>query len=79
MKKKVSIVICTFNEEKTIENVVRKCREYNPESEIIVVDDGSKDKTEAVLKNLNMEISFKNICLPETVKWKDGFFNGNVG
>ena len=64
MKKKVSIVICTFNEEKTIENVVRKCREYNPESEVIVVDDGSKDKTEEILKNLNNEIPFKNICLP---------------
>ena len=65
MKKKVSIVICTFNEEKTIENVVRKCREYNLESEIVVVDDGSKDKTEKILKNLNKEISFKSICLPE--------------
>ena len=64
MKKKVSIIICAFNEEKTIENVVRKCREYNPESEIIVVDDGSEDKTEEILKNLNKEISFKNICLP---------------
>ncbi len=65
MKKKVSIVICSFNEEKTIENVVRKCREYNPESEIIVVDDGSADRTEEILKNLNNEISFKNIWLPE--------------
>ncbi|MCK4663148.1 MAG: glycosyltransferase family 2 protein [Bacteroidales bacterium] len=65
MKKKVSIIICAYNEEKTIENVVRKCREYNPESEIIVVDDGSEDKTEEILKNLNKEISFKNICLPE--------------
>ncbi len=65
MKKKVSIIICTFNEEKTIENVVRKCREYNPESEIIVVDDGSKDKTEEILKNLNKEISFNYICLSE--------------
>ncbi len=65
MKKKVSIVICTFNEEKTIENVVRKCREYNPESEVIVVDDGSKDKTEEILMDLNKEISFKNISLSE--------------
>ena len=63
MKKKVSIVICTFNEEKTIEYVVRKCREYNPESEIVVVDDGSVDKTEEILKSLNKKISFKNICL----------------
>jgi glycosyltransferase involved in cell wall biosynthesis len=65
MKKKVSIIICAYNEDKTIENVVRKCREYNQESEIIVVDDGSADKTEEILKNLNKEISFKNICLPE--------------
>ena len=65
MKKKVSIIICTFNEEKTIENVVRKCREYNPESEIIVVDDGSVDNTEEILKHLNKEISFRNICFPE--------------
>lgn len=65
MKKKVSIVICTFNEEKTIEYVVRKCREYNPESEIVVVDDGSIDKTEEILKGLNKKIPFKNICLPK--------------
>ena len=65
MKKKVSIIICAYNEEKTIENVVRKCRDYNPESEIVVVDDGSADKTEEILKNLNKEISFTNICLPE--------------
>jgi len=65
MKKKVSIVICSFNEEKTIENVVRKCCEYNPESEVIVVDDGSEDKTREILKNLSREIPFINISLPE--------------
>ena len=42
MEKKASIIICAYNEENTIENVVRKCREFNPTSEIIIVDDGSK-------------------------------------
>jgi glycosyltransferase involved in cell wall biosynthesis len=63
--KKVSIIICTYNEERTIENVIKKCYEYNPKSEIIVVDDGSKDNTKEILKNLKKEISFKYICVSE--------------
>ncbi len=65
MKEKVSIIICAYNEEETIEEVVRKCHEYNSKSEIIVVDDGSSDKTQDILNNLNKEIGFKNIRLPE--------------
>jgi len=65
MKNKVSIVICAYNEESTIENVVRKCREFNPESELIVVDDGSKDKTEKILRDIEKELNIKNIHLPE--------------
>ncbi|MCB2196697.1 MAG: glycosyltransferase family 2 protein [Bacteroidetes bacterium] len=65
MKEKVSIIICAYNEEETIEEVVRKCHEYNSKSEIIVVDDGSSDKTQDILSNLNKEIDFKNIRLPE--------------
>ncbi len=65
MKDKVSIVICAYNEETTIENVVRKCREFNPESEIIVVDDGSEDKTGQILVNIEQELNIKNIRLPE--------------
>jgi len=65
MKKKVSIIICAYNEEATIENVVQKCRKYNKESEIIVVDDGSTDKTVDYLKNLEKKLALKLILLPE--------------
>jgi len=65
MKNKVSIVICAYNEESTIENVVRKCREFNPESEIIVVDDGSEDKTETILNGVENELNLKYVRLPE--------------
>lgn len=52
MKNNVSIIICSFNEEKTIEYVVSSCCKYNKESEIIVVDDGSTDNTENILVEL---------------------------
>ncbi len=65
MKAKTSIIICAYNEEPTIKNVVSKCREYNPESEIIVVDDGSEDDTQKILEALNKEIDFRYIRLDE--------------
>jgi len=61
----LTIIICTFNEEKTICDVVIACRLYNERSEIIVVDDGSQDSTELILRNLNKTIRFNYIKLPE--------------
>jgi glycosyltransferase involved in cell wall biosynthesis len=65
MKEKVSIIICAYNEEETLENVVRKCCEYNPESEVIIVDDGSEDATPDIMKKLEKEYDLRNIRLPE--------------
>lgn len=65
MKERTSIVICTYNEQETIENVVRKCATYNPESELIVVDDGSQDETPNILSKIASEHSFFNIRLEE--------------
>jgi len=61
----LTIIICSFNEEKTICDVVKACRLYNEGCEIIVVDDGSKDNTEQLLLNLNKLIEFNYIKLPE--------------
>ena len=61
----LTIIICTFNEEKTICDVVKACRLYNERSEIIVVDDGSQDNTEPLLRNLNKTIRFNYIKLDE--------------
>ncbi len=56
---KASIIICTYNEEKTIADVVMACCKLNPDCEIIVVDDGSTDKTENILNELSKEYSFR--------------------
>ncbi len=65
MKENVSIIICAYNEEKTLENVVRKCREYNQGSEIRVVDDGSEDNTRNIMNEIKEELNIKYILLPQ--------------
>jgi len=52
---KLSILIPVYNEEKTIKkiiDIVKKVRLSKVEKEIVVVDDGSKDKTLEVLKKI---------------------------
>lgn len=43
----VSIILPAFNEERTIAQIVRRCRATLPLSEILVIDDGSVDATAA--------------------------------
>jgi glycosyltransferase involved in cell wall biosynthesis len=63
--KEVSIVICTYNEEKTISDVVSACCIMNPTAEVIVVDDGSNDNTETILNRLKKTCDFRYEKLTE--------------
>lgn len=56
---KASIIICTYNEDKTIAEVLTACCKLNPDCEIIVVDDGSSDNTEKILTELSETYSFR--------------------
>lgn len=68
--KKLSIIIPAYNEEKTILEVLEKVGSVNLplEKEIIIIDDGSRDKTAEILKNLPPE-KYK-ICFQEVNKGK---------
>ena len=46
-KKRILVVIPAFNEEEKIQTVVRGIQQEIPEAVVLVVNDGSRDQTEA--------------------------------
>ena len=54
-KKKVSMILSTFNEEAAIEKTINEIHKYIPNVEIIVVDDNSKDRTLEILNKLKKD------------------------
>ena len=65
MKKKLSIIIPVYNEESTIDTILKKIHESKIENidyEVIVINDGSSDKTlEVINKNKNLFDQFVNL------------------
>jgi glycosyltransferase involved in cell wall biosynthesis len=55
-ERQVTVVIPTFNEEKTIAEVVRGVRRHVPEARILVVNDGSTDATEREAADAGAEV-----------------------
>ena len=52
---KLSVLIPVYNEERTIEEVVRRVRAVPLPKEIIVVDDGSRDQSRPVLERIRQQ------------------------
>ena len=48
----LSVVMPVFNEEKTIEEIIRKIQVIDVDKEIIIVDDFSTDRTRDILKSI---------------------------
>ncbi len=56
-KYSVSVIIPCYNEEGNIENCIKRVPKLGRKTEIIVVDDGSKDKTAEIAKKLKSKYS----------------------
>ena len=61
---KISAIICVYNEEDTIKNVVTTVSDYFFD-EVIVINDGSTDKTDEILRGLTDLHNLKYISLSE--------------
>ena len=62
--KTMSAIICAYNEAETIKDVVSMVSDYFFD-EVIVVNDGSTDKTDFILNEINDLYNFKYLTLPK--------------
>jgi glycosyltransferase involved in cell wall biosynthesis len=54
--KKIGVLLPAYNEEKNIQIVIKEAKKFLPNSRIVVVDDGSKDKTYELAKRTGVEV-----------------------
>ncbi len=52
----VSVVIAAYNEEENIENVIHAAKDVDEVDEVLVIDDGSKDRTADVAKQNDIRV-----------------------
>ena len=60
----LSVVMPAYNERNTIEEIIRRVLAVPIRTELIVVDDGSRDGTRDILARLAQELAFKLILQP---------------
>jgi glycosyltransferase involved in cell wall biosynthesis len=67
---KLSVVMPTYNEEQTIQEIVEKVLAVNVDKEIIIVDDGSRDRTRQILRERYMGRNGLNVIFHEQNRGK---------
>lgn len=72
MMKDLTVVIPAYNAEKTIGDTLKRLTLYSKDIEIIVVDDGSTDKTASIAR----QFAVKVISLPENIGYGGAIKNG---
>ncbi len=84
----VSVIIPAYNEEKTIGQVIDKVRESKIDTEIIVVNNCSTDRTEEIAKEKKVKTVYcqnrgKGYAMEEGIKYATGniitFIDGDLG
>ncbi len=68
MKSSLSIIIPVYNEEKTVVSVIKRVLKNKLVSEVIVVNDGSSDRSKSQIQNLKSQINSKKLKILNKIK-----------
>ena len=78
MSFKTSIILCTYNEAKYLENTISKLEKNIPNLEIIIVDDNSTDGTVEIIKRLNHNNKYKVVLRKKSRSLASAFVRGII-
>ena len=78
MSSKTSIILCTYNEAKYIENTISELEKNIPNLEIVIVDDCSSDGTIEIIKKLNQNNKYKVIYRKKSRSLASAFVRGVI-
>ena len=67
MGKNIAAIVCAYNEQLTIGQLIRDIAKVPLFNEIIVVDDGSTDLTKGIIGALKKDVAFKSIHLQQNM------------
>ena len=76
--KKTSIILCTYNEGKYIEESIKKLKNHIKNLELIIVDDDSKDETRNIIEKINSNNEIKLIHRTKTKGLASAFLTGLI-
>ena len=78
MPSKTSIILCTYNEAKYIENAISELEKNIQNLEIIIVDDSSTDGTIEIIKRLNQNNRYKVVFRKKSRSLASAFVRGII-
>ena len=78
MSAKTSIILCTYNEEKYIENIISELEKNISNLELVIVDDLSTDGTTEIIKRLNHNNRYKVVFRKKSRSLASAFVRGII-
>ena len=78
MSPKNSIILCTYNEGKYIENTISELEKNIPSLELVIVDDHSTDGTIEIIKKLNQNNKYKTVFRKKSRSLASAFVRGII-
>ena len=78
MQKKISIILCTYNESEHIEKTIQELEKNISNLELVIVDDCSSDGTIEIIKKINQNNKYKTVFRKRSRSLASAFVRGII-